>query len=274
MAQAKIALIILNWNGLKDTLECLSSLSKSDRQDTTVYVVDNHSSQDEAAVIAGLHPWVKVIRNSANLGFSGGNNVGIKAALKDHAQSVILLNNDTQVAPDTLAKLVAASIKYHFDIASPKIYFYKGREFHPVPAPEQGKIIWYAGGIMDWANVIATHRGVNEFDHGQYDRAEATDFATGCCMFIAKQLFARIGFLDEAFTAYYEDNDFCQRAHRAGFKIGYLPQSHLWHRNASATGGSGSTVQNPLIKKSRLTFALRHAPPRAKIALLREHFFS
>lgn len=269
----KLAIIILNWNGLKDTLECLDSLkaSKSDRH--SVYVVDNASKEPEADVISKKHPWVKVIKNDSNLGFSGGNNVGIKAALRDGAEYVILLNNDTVVDSD-IFKVMAQDAKLNkFDVASPKIYFYGGREYHPVPKSEQGKIIWYAGGVLDLANIIATHRGVDEFDHAQFDNAEQTDFATGCCMLIHKNVFESIGFLDDSFLAYYEDNDFCRRSVSKGFKVGYIPGSHLWHKNAGSTGGSGSTTQNTILAKSRLRFALKHAPFRAKLALIRRHYF-
>lgn len=268
----KLAIIILNWNGLKDTLECLDSLKASKADSHAVYVVDNASKEPEADVIYKKHTWITVIKKDSNLGFSGGNNVGIKAALKDGAEYIILLNNDTVVDSDIFSNMVNDAQINKFDITSPKIYFYGGREYHSVPKSEQGQIIWYAGGRLDLSNIIATHRGVDEFDHGQYDDAVETDFATGCCMLIHKNVFKSIGFLDDSFLAYYEDNDYCRRAIAKGFKVGYAPSSHLWHKNAGSTGGSGSTTQNTILARSRLRFAIKHAPLRAKLALIRRHY--
>src|SRR5690606_4373835 len=148
-------------------------------------------------------PQIKLIENKSNLGYSGGNNVGIKRALEDGADWILLLNNDTTINESTLIDLFTETVNTSFSITSPKIYFYKGREYHQdaYKKSERGNIIWYAGGRLDLDNIIAVHRGVDEFDHGQFNAITETDFATGCCMLVQAKVFHSIGYLNESFTA-------------------------------------------------------------------------
>ena len=124
-------------------------------------------------------------------------------------------------------------------------------------------------GRNDWLNVIPHHIGVDEVDHGQWEEAQETEFATGCCMLIHKKVVDQIGGLDERYTAYFEDNDYCMKAKRKRFTIGYCPESKMWHKNAGSTGGSGSKSQTDLVDESRYTFAMRYASWRAKLAIIR-----
>lgn len=269
----KTAVIVLNWNGKKDTLECLESVKKSKFRQIalSVYIVDNASTDDSVSAIKKNFPDYKLIVNAQNLGFAAGNNVGIKQALADGADYVILLNNDTTVKPDTFEQLVTGAVKNKFNLAAPKIYFYPGCEFHKnqyKPA-ERGKVIWYAGGRIDWANVIPSHIGVDEVDHGQWETPMETDFATGCCLLIDKSVVAQIGYLDQAYKMYFEDNDYSQRAKAQKLKVGYLPGAKMWHKNAGSTGGSGSKTQVDYVNQSRFKFAMRYAPWRAKLAIIR-----
>ena len=154
----------------------------------------------------------------------------------------------------------------------PKIYFAKGHEFHKsrYTEEEKGKVIWYVGGVLDWRNVIGRHRGVDEVDVGQYEKVENTEFATGCCMMIRKEVFKRIGLFDEKYFLYYEDADFSIKAKHAGYKIVYSPKAYLWHINAGSAGGSGSALQDYYTTRNRMIFGMRHAPLRSKISLIRE----
>lgn len=288
----KISLIILNWNGYKMTLNCLESVSKVTLKgfDLEVVVVDNGSTDgsrehlrsvinDQFSVsrkkqITGSRSpiAIKLIENEKNLGFVGGNNVGIKYALENGADYVCLLNNDTRVDPDFLSQLVqAADSDKKIGVVGGKIYFEKGYEFHKEKYKKEdlGKIIWYAGGVIDWANVYGSHRGVDEVDNGQYDKTVETDFVTGCLMLVKKEVFQKIGLLDEKYFMYNEDNDFCQRAKRNGFKLIYTPKAVIWHLNAGSSR-SGSALQEYFMTRNRLLFGFRWAPWRAKIALIKE----
>ncbi|MCL5069287.1 MAG: glycosyltransferase family 2 protein [Actinobacteria bacterium] len=271
----KIAIVILNFNGEKDTIECLKSISKLSRDNyhLSVIIVDNGS--DSEFVIQNSEFRIndlKIIKNSKNLGFAEGNNVGIEYALNNGSDYVLLLNNDTIVDKNLINELLkTAELNGKNGIIVPKIYFAPGSEFHKqrYKKEELGKVIWYAGGIIDWKNVLGFHRGVDEVDKGQFDNVEETEFASGCCMFVKKELFKKIGMFDNKYFLYYEDGDFSERAKKAGYKIIYTPKAYLWHKNAGSAGGSGSDLQDYYITRNRLLFGLK-APFRSKLALFKE----
>lgn len=270
----KIAILVLNFNGKEDTLECLTSLKKLETGNwkPETIVIDNNSSDDSVKSIRDKFPQVTIIENQTNLGFAEGNNVGIGYALKNNFDHVLLLNNDTLVKKDFLVQLVkVAQRSKKVDIASPKIYFAAGYEYHKnqYQEKERGKVIWYAGGVIDWDNVLTFHRGVDEVDEGQYNKIKETEFATGCCMLIKRKVFEKIGFFDKKYFLYLEDVDFCQRAKQEGFKIYFAPQAIIWHKNAGSSA-VGSFIQDYYLTRNRLLFGMKYAPLRARLALLKE----
>ncbi len=269
----KIAIVIVNWNGKNDTLAVLDSLKKMNARgnDIDVIVVDNGSTNDSVSVIQRAHPWVRIIETGKNLGFTGGNNVGIRAALEKRTQFIWLLNNDTIVEKNALC-LVDAFEDRGVGIVGSKIYFAPGHEFHKdrYKARDQGRVIWYAGGLVDWENMYASHRGVDEVDKGQYDKESETAFITGCSMMIRREVFEKVGFLDDAYYLYFEDLDFCLRAKRAGYGLHYYPKSVIWHVNAGSSGGAGNPLHEYYLTRNRLLVGMRYAPMRTKAALLRE----
>lgn len=267
---------LINFNGEKDTLECLSSLENVSRKNfrLSVVVVDNASEKkfvigkDE---FKSLNP--KVLRSEVNLGFSGGQNLGIRYSLEKGADFVVILNNDVYLDNNFIESLLDAfKLRHDCGLVSPKIYFAKGYEFHKdrYKANELGKVIWYAGGKIDWKNVIAYHHGVDEVDKGQFSRLEKTDFASGCCVMIKKEVFETVGYFDDDYFLYYEDNDLSQRAKKRNFYSYIMPKSIIWHKNAGSAGGPGSKLQDYYISRNRLLFGFKYAPIRAKIALIRE----
>ena len=268
-----VSIVIVNWNGVKDTCVLLDSIRKLHVGDITLdtIVVDNGSTNDSVSILKKKYPWIHLIEAGENLGFSGGNNVGIRAALDRSAELVWLLNNDTYIHPDAL-RLVDAFQDSNVGIAGSKIYFAKGYEYHKdrYTASEQGKVIWYAGGRIDWQNMYASHRGVDEVDHGQYNQTFSTEFVTGCSMMVSRKVFERIGLLDDAYYLYLEDVDFSLRAKRSGFDLVYYPGSVVWHVNAGSTGGPGNRVHEYYQTRNRLLAGMRYAPLRTKVALVRE----
>ena len=214
----------------------------------------------------------KVIFNDRNLGFAAGNNVGIKYAIKSGADYVIVLNNDVLVKDAFWRPLVDFLEKNKkVGIVAPKIYFAPGREFHKsrYKKSERGKVIWSVGGTIDWQNVIASNRGVDEVDKGQYDQEAEVDFASGCCLAASAAIWEKVNFFDERYFLYYEDSDFCQRVRRAGYKIVYVPGSKIWHLNAGSSKVGGD-LHDYFITRNRLLFGMRWASWRAKFALFRE----
>lgn len=268
-----VSVVIVNWNGKKDTSVCLDSLRNLRHRGVRleVIVVDNGSSDGSAGHLSQAYPWVTLLLLDENLGFTGGNNTGIQYAYGKGADYVWLLNNDTIVDPDALT-ILDAFRDPKVGLAGSKIYFAAGHEYHRdryAPA-ERGKVFWYAGGILDWNNMYASHRGVDEVDAGQYDAVEETPFITGCSMMIRRDVITKIGMFDDAFYLYLEDVDYSLRAKKAGYSLRYFPRSVIWHVNAGSSGGAGNPIHDYYITRNRLRVGLRYAPMRTKVALLRE----
>lgn len=277
----KIFVIILNFNGKEFILSCLDSVKnlKTDDSLLKIVVVDNASADGSAELVEKRYKdlpagkaGIKILRNKDNLGFAEGNNVGIRYALENGADYILVLNPDTIVDKNLIVQLIkVAEPDPGIGILGLKIYFASGFEFHKerYKPQERGKVIWYAGGIIDWENVLASHRGVDEVDKGHYEKQTETDFVSGCAMFVKRKVFDKIGLFDPKYFLYYEDNDFCQRAQKAGFKVVYVPQVKLWHLNAGSSA-SGGPLQEYYITRNRLLFGLRYAPWRSKLALFKE----
>ncbi len=289
----KIAIIIVNYNGEKDTKELLESLKSIKKVDfeLDVIIVNNDFRRGGffLPAIATRRRWqagnpphgegqkktppyeIKIINNETNVGFARACNQGIQYSLKNGSDYICLLNNDTVVKPDFLINLLNIfQIEKDCGIVSPKIYFYPGQEFHKSRYIKEnlGKVIWYAGGIFDWDNIYGSHRGVDEVDTGQYNKVQTTDYATGCCMFIKRKVIEKIGMLDEKYFAYLEDVDCCVRAKKAGYEIYYQPHAVIWHKNASSSGGPGSKLHYFLQERNRIYFGLKYASLKTKIHLL------
>lgn len=269
----KVFISLLTFNDNKATLECLGSLENLNKEsfELSVVVVDNASEEPFVAIKRYKNFNMKVLRNSQNLGFSAGHNIGINYSLEQEANFIIILNNDTEVDKDLVSHLLK-EFDENTGVAVPKIYFAKGYEFHKnrYKNADLGKVIWYAGGQIDWGNVIASHIGVDEVDSQVFNLNTETELATGCCMMVKKDVFEKVGLLDEDYFLYYEDADFSVRVKKAGYKINFVPKALLWHKNAASTGGSGSELQDYYITRNRLIFGFRHAPLRSRIALFRE----
>lgn len=270
---SKVFISLLTFNDNKSTLECLKSITdlNIDNIELYVVVVDNASDKPFKTEESLRQFNLKIIRNDKNLGFSGGHNIGIKYSLEKGADYVVILNNDTEVERN-LIKNMLQSFKNEIGIVVPKIYFAKGFEYHNkrYSEKEKGKVIWYAGGEIDWKNVLGKHIGVDDIDGSKYSQKKETEIATGCCMMIKKEVFEKVGMLDDNYFLYYEDADFSVRTKKNGYRILFEPTANLWHKNAAATGGSGSELQDYYITRNRLIFGIKYAPLRSKIALLRE----
>ncbi len=274
----KISIIILTWNAYKMTLDQLQDAKKLDTAglDVEMVIVDNGSEDGTQEKLANFHMpnmSYKFIETGNNLGFAGGNNFGIRYAFENRADYVILMNNDLILSSDLIQKMVSlAESDKKIGLIAPKMYFAKGYEFHKdrYSSKDLGRVIWYAGGIIDRNNVYSEHRGVDEVDIGQYNKVEETDFANGACMLVSRDLYNNIGTIDETFFLYWEDADFSEKARRAGFKVVYTPDTCLWHMVSASTGSSGSPSNDYFLIRNRLIFGLRYSSLRTKFALLRD----
>ena len=271
----KIVISILNFNSTKETIECLESLLKVNFEGIEVStIVRDNGSNEKFKIDSSKYKKInlEIDFGKLNLGFSGGHNVIIKKALKGEADFVLILNNDVILDRDFLVKLlVIAQSSSKIGVVVPKIYFEKGYEFHKdkYKDSELGKVIWYAGGEMDWANLIGFHRGVDHVDLSQFDEVVETPFPTGACMLVSRKVIDSVGIFDERYFLYYEDSDWAMRIKRADFKIIYAPESRIWHKNA-ASSGSGSPLHDYYITRNRMLFGMKYASLKTKSALVRE----
>jgi len=275
----KVAIVTLTFNTAEDTINLLHSIKKINTHDIAldIIIVDNCSTEIFKLPDNLQYANIKLIRSEINTGFSGGNNIGIKEALKQKADYVLILNNDTIVDPEMIKNLlVVLESKSKIGVTTPKIYFAKGHEFHKdrYKENELGKVIWYAGGHTDWDNVMSIHRGIDEVDHGQYNTIEPVTFASGCCMLFKREVLEKVGLFDDRYFLYYEDADLNERIQRAGYKIYYVPTAKLVHVNAASTGGAGNgnVLHDYFLTRNKMLFGMTYAPLRTKIALIRESF--
>lgn len=254
---SRVGVVLLNWNGGADTLPCIASLKRGTVRPWRIVVVDNASSDGSPDEIARLHPDVDLVRNPANIGFAPGNNLGIRRLLDAGAEAVWVLNNDTEVAPDCLERLLAALAR------DPTIGGISGKILYADPADR----IWYAGGAWNPRSLQASHRGQLEPDRGQYDRAGDTPFLSGCCMLMRKSALESVGLFADDFFIYMEDTDWCLRAARRGVRLYYEPAARLVHKVSAAmkrntlgpSGGRFSARFIYLTTRNHLWIIRRHA---------------
>jgi len=272
----RVGIVILHFSHKDLTSQCLDSVVKLQITSFKLQtIVVNNNLKENLDSLKDKFPKITFLESPKNLGFAGGNNIGIKKALKNKNDFILIINNDTILDKNLLVSLVkTAEVKKQSGIIAPKIYFAPDHEFHHdrYQPQERGKVLWYAGGLIDWQNIICSHRGVDEVDHGQYDMLSETDFASGCAILIKKEVFKKIGFFDEKYFLYLEDVDFCQRAKEAGFKIFYEPKAKLWHINAGSSA-VGSELQDYYLGRNRLIFGLKYASFKTKLCLVKESLF-
>ncbi len=257
-----ITVILINYHSETDLLEAVGSLKESNIPkgfERKIVVVDN----DRPSTLKDI-PGVEILRPEKNLGFTGGNNLGIKKNL--NSDFFLLLNPDTVVDKNFIVEL----LKSNAGLASPKIYFAKGYETHPERYKKEdlGRVIWYGGGIIDWNNVVGSHIDVDVVDVGADLRVRPTDFCTGCCMLISREAMDKLKGFDDKYFLNLEDLDLSVRAQKAGFKTVYVPKAIIWHKNAVSKGGTGSKVEDYWQTRNRLIFAFRYATTKVKFLLL------
>jgi len=223
----KIYVIVLNWNGKEDTIECISSLSKQKNSRYNIVLVDNSSTDGSANEVQKTFPNVIVIRNKQNLGYAGGMNVGIKYALTKKADYVLILNNDV-ILDEKLLWYLESNTNDNVLITSPVIYY-----------KDKPELIWSVGGMINpiLLEMTKPQGGDNNFLNKPMEK----DFLSGCALFIDSSVFERIGYFDERFfPGYYEDLDFCLRAKKNKIKMQVIPDAKIWHKVSQSSGGEES----------------------------------
>ncbi|MBN1476962.1 glycosyltransferase family 2 protein, partial [Candidatus Sumerlaeota bacterium] len=219
LRDARVHLLVLHWGDPAVTLTCLASLRACAPADTEVVVIDNGTPDHSGETLASEYPEFTHLRNETNLGFAGGNNVGLRRALERGAQCALLLNNDAEIRPGAVEALVrAADADPRVGLINPKILY----------AEPEG-MIWYAGGSHSLWRGHSSHIGRGEIDRGQHDTACDVSFVTGCALLVRRALLEEIGLLDESLFMYAEDLDLGLRARRAGWRLRYEPGATVIH---------------------------------------------
>jgi GT2 family glycosyltransferase len=249
----RVCIIVLNWNGLKDTLECLESLKALTYPNYEVLVVDNASTGGD---VSGLkHAFadsVSIIENDRNYSFCEGNNIGIRYAIEhSNPDYFLLLNNDTIVDPGFLSSLISACENDpSIGMAGPKVYFH-----------QDPNVIQSVGGRINWWKGQALLLGNNEVDRGQFDGTGEVDWVSGCALVARRTAIDAIGLLYAPYFGYFEETDWCVRCKRAGYRVMVVPEARVWHKNRISydVNSATSSPHTYYMTRNRVLFMKRNA---------------
>lgn len=307
--EPRVSIIVLNWNGWRDTIECIESLYQIEYNNFDIIIVDNGSKDESIEKIrayckgnfevksrffeynqrnkpikiieytreeadagggrerehANLHSdrMLAIIKNRENYGFAEGNNIAIRYTLGAlNPEYILLLNNDTVVDRGFLGALLeVAEIDEKIGIVGPKVYYYDydGRT----------DVINFAGGKLNMWKGQSFHIGINEIDIGQYDEIKQVDYIEGSALLVKKDVLNKIGLIDSSYFAYWEENDICMRAYKAGYNSIYVPSAKMRHKISSSASGS---LKKYYLTRNRFRFMKKHATKLQLISFLLYYF--
>jgi len=261
MADAPLIwIVVLNWNGLNDTLTCIESLQHVHYKQRRVVIVDNGSTDGSVDALRTARSRLdfELIETGMNLGYSGGNNAGIRHALDRGAEFILILNNDTVVDPMVLDELVNAADDH------PEVGCFGPWVFYM----HDPRRLWWAGAAWSSNGLAFTCPGRGRLaDEVSPERASA-DAIVGAALFFRASVPRRIGLLDERFFLCNEEYDWCCRARRAGFQCLTVPTARVWHKVSASFGGAASPLNNYFDIRNKLLFAEKNASPLELLRLL------
>lgn len=262
--KGKIGVVTVTYNSSAMLEEFFSSLDAQTHRQFYLISVDN-ASTDGTVPLLRTHSEVEqlVISNVSNIGVAAANNQGIRAAIEGGCEYVLLINNDVTFGPDLFAELVQGLIDHDCDMTVPLIYFKN--------PPDK---IWTAGGsFQPRLGFRVRHRGLNEDDRGQFNLPVKIDYAPTCCVLIHREVFGKIGLMDERYFVYADDVDFMYRARRAGLAMYYVPSGKLWHKVNGLTGGSISDFSFYYNARGRALFLHKHFRGKLPFVWIWLHLF-
>jgi len=243
-----VTVVTLNWNSTKVTCEFLSSIKEQNTYtNLEVIVVDNASREDPSQLFLSVLPSAKVIRNEENVGFSAGNNVGIKAAL---GQYLFIVNNDTEFTPGLIEALL--EVFYQNDdagIVCPKFHYYFNKGTIEYAGYKRVNIFTGRNGMI----------GIGQKDEGQFDFLKKTNYAHGGAMMVCKKAIEKVGLLPEEFFLYYEELDWSVRFKKKGYSIYFQPSALIYHKESMTTGKT-SPLKTFYLTRNRILFMKRNIP--------------
>lgn len=236
-----VHIILINYNGYEDTVECIESIKKGSYKNYKIVIVDNASPDNSGILIKDKYindENVHVILNKENNGFSAGNNKGLQYALKDNTDYVLLLNNDTLVETDFLEILVHRAVVKNINA------LYTGKILYNFDHQK----IWFAGGEYNLKKGTATHIGINTLDGINYDKEKRIEFICGCCIFMSRESCLKMGKLPEEYFLYGEDLAYSLEAQRKNIQMFYIPEARVYHKVSSATSKISELAQYYIIR--------------------------
>ncbi len=249
MKDKLVYLIILNWNAWKETVECVESCLKLTYTNCRILIVDNGSTDSSESILRERFPFVVIIQTGENLGFAGGNNVGIRYALRHGADYTWLLNNDTVVDSEALGELLKiAESDTKIGVVGSKIYYYNRPD-----------ILWFAGGRITRLAKLVHHLGLNQADTQLHQENLDVDFITGCSILVRSATIQQVGLMREEYFLYGEDVDWNIRIKKAGWKIKWAASSKLWHK-VSSGHGEGNPFLNYYVVRNILQYVRLNKP--------------
>lgn len=248
LEQGKIGVVTVTYNSGPVLQEFFDSLAGQTHRSFVLYVVDN-ASKDKTLEMARQRTDlpIVVIANAENLGVAEGNNQGIRAALADGCECVLLLNNDTVFPADLFTQLYAGLDRHHCDMTTGKMYYH-----------DRPDVFWCAGGrFQPWLGYRTQHDGVDQKDVGQYDQPRRVTYTPTCCLLVRRSVFDRIGLMDSRYFVYSDDVDFLYRCLKQGLSLWYVPDAKLWHKVSSLTGNMSDFMVH-YCTRNRAYFISKH----------------
>ena len=248
-SSVELAVVVLDWDGGDETLRCLESVAASSGLRPRMILVDNASASPVIDQAQRRIPGLEVYRNSANLGYSGGNNIGLRAALDAGAEYVLVLNNDARVFPETLREMVEVA---RADDAI-------GAVGARVLLEEEPSRLWMAWGEVTFGQSLVRLAGRGDRDAVGYRRQRDVAWVSGCAILMTRRALERVGLFDEAYFAYHEEVDWCARVREAGMRVVYAGEAAVVHRGEGSSGeGDYVSRKQYFASRNAVRFVRRH----------------
>jgi len=246
----RVCAVVVNWNGGEENLACIESLLQQGPELERIVFVDNASTDGSLELVRARYPDLVYLVSTVNEGYGGGNNRGLRWALEQGFDAMLVVNNDVVLPPGQLALLVAALSDASVGLVGPRVLKH-----------EDPSRVWAAGGRLTWRQNLTTLRGNGQPDGPRWQATAEVDYVVGCCLLVRRAVLERAGFFDADFFAYTEDVDFGLRAGRAGFRALCVGAARALHKASSSTGGGYNPRRKYMMGVNSIWFLRRWAGP-------------
>lgn len=243
-----LAIIIVNFNGAKDTIECVRSIEKNCKlENLEIIIVDNASSENDKKLLLDNLKENKVILNDRNMGFAVANNIGIEYAINRNFENILLLNNDTLITKCSLEDMLRVlNENKEIGAVSCSILYNSERDK-----------IWFDGGNINWKTYLSTHDNMKKIFKKTNDIVDV-GFISGCCLMVKKEVIDKIGMLPTEYFMYFEDTDFSAKIIDSGYKMKIVKKAVIYHKVSASSGGEESPFSIQWCNRNRLIFMKKY----------------